>query len=259
MGGGGSGSPARMAAGASVTIHSARAGATRAAASTPALSRGRAHGSGRVGVAGDVVGKAVPDQVERESAGSRLAIGRDERRQGDLDQDAALHQAGQACRVALEGDAALGMRQQDAETALGQAEEEILEVVGQRAVGGLHEQVAAALVERGEAQVLLGGGLGPEQVDLGRGDHAHAELGRHALVHAGAGVGQIADVHAGVVLAQMRGRGQRGRALVGRRANDRHALLDVVRAVVYAGQHMGMKVDHQTHCPVKAPRARPAT
>ena len=212
-----------------------------------------------MGVAGDVVREAVPDQVEREPAGPRLPVRRDERRQGDLDQDAALHQAGQARRVALEGDAALGMRQQDAEAPLGQAEEEILEVVGQRAVGRLHQQVAAALVERGEAQILLGGGLGPSRSTSAAGITRTPRLGRHELVHAGAGVGQIADVHAGIVLAQMRGRRERGRALIGRGANDRHALLDVVRPVVYAGQHMGMKVDHQTHCPVKAPRARRAT
>ena len=120
---------------------------------------------------------------------------------------------------------------------------------GQRAVGRLDEQVGAALVEGGEAQVLVGRALGPEQVDLGAGHHAHAELGRYALVQLRDGRGEVAGPHSRVIGPQMR-RGGEGRGALARgRPDQRQALLDGVGAVVDSGQHMGVEVDHGCHCP----------
>ena len=100
-GAGGSGSPARIAAGASVTIHSARRGASRPRPRPPRA--GRCAGCGRHGIGGDDVGEPLADELARELAGARAALGRRERQRRDLEQHAALDERRQPSVVALEG------------------------------------------------------------------------------------------------------------------------------------------------------------
>ena len=175
-GGGGSGSPARIAAGASVTIHCARRGAMRAAASTPARSPLRGTWPA-VGVGGDDVRELVAHELERQPPRARAALGRGQRDGGDLEQGAVLDQRRKPLPVALERRAALRMGQQDAIAADADVEEEVLEALGQLAVGRLDEQVVAALPERHRPQLVVAGPLRPQEVDLPARDQVDVEAG----------------------------------------------------------------------------------
>src|SRR6185437_4226712 len=129
-----------------------------------------------------------------------------------------------------------GVREQNPVTALHQAEQQLLEVLGQRPVRRLDEEIAAALVERGEEQLVVAGRCRPEQVHLGGRDYTYAEVVHQSLVHGGDAAREVVQMHTWVVGPQMGGGRQRGGAVIGRDAQEGEALLDVGSTVVDARQ-----------------------
>ncbi|MEJ7716974.1 MAG: hypothetical protein WKF31_03070 [Thermoleophilaceae bacterium] len=98
-----------------------------------------------MGIRRDHMGVPALDQVEREAARARAAIGARKRERGHLHEGAAAHHLGEPLGLPLQGGIALGVREQDAKAAQPEPEEQLLEAVGKRSVGRLEQQIAAAL------------------------------------------------------------------------------------------------------------------
>src|SRR5439155_14888325 len=92
-----------------------------------------------MGVGGDVVHEAVVQELERELADRRPEAAREGRRR-DRAEHAAVHEPGQARRVALEDRTALRARKNGAEPAGLDVPQDPLKVDVDRAAGALHEE-----------------------------------------------------------------------------------------------------------------------
>src|ERR1039458_10279659 len=197
-----------------------------------------------VGVGGDVVDQAVPGELQRK-APDRLAEMAHERAGRDRREHPGAYERLQHPRVAVEGRTALGMGEQNAVAPLLEIQHDGVQAGRDRGEGRLDQQPWTPA--EAQAREL-------RRVDVDEARHrdlgARAKLERHSLgrearldlVHQpGDRVGLVgvapADVGRGHERARARGRrGGRGRD----RARDR------LGAVVDAGEHVAVQVDH-TH------------
>ena len=146
------------------------------------------------------------------------------------------------CGRALQARAPLRVREEDAEPARGDPEEQVLEPAGELAVRRLDQEVvAAAAVGRGR-EVFVGGVLGPREVDLAAGDELHRRRARRRQL--GRARGELCRADGREVRADVRRRRQHGHALVRRSRHHLHRLGDRRRPVVDPRQHVGVEVDH---------------
>ena len=240
---GGSGAPARIAAGASVTIQRAYAPISRSAASTPSRSPVRLI--------------ATPCRSEASTCACRSCISavarrRDRELRGPRRAPAVTctsvpcsRQRREPAWIALQRRIAFRMRQQDPVAACRDAQHELLEVRRKLAVGRLDQEVVALAAVGGGRQGAIVRALGPREVDLAADDEldGDARLGaRGAQLRRARG--ELGRPDRRVIRAYVRRGRERHDALTcgGRHRLDR--LAHRGRPVVDARQHVGVEIDH---------------
>ncbi len=197
-----------------------------------------------MGVGGDVVDQPLGDQPEGEAA-HLSAEAPDKRAGSDRGEDPGAHNRFEHGAVAVKGRTPLGVGKHDAVSTADDVEQNRVDAAGRGGKGRLDQQPGAA-AEPELAKPLGRHVDGADQRDLRAGTNLDRDpLRRQALV-------QLLDESrdrggvVGVARAHVRRRHKRARAGRARRARDRERALDRLRAVVDAGQHVAVQVDHLT-------------
>ena len=167
-----------------------------------------------------------------------------QRGRGDLNEPPALDERAQPPGLSLYLCVALGMREDRSEPAERQIEQRLFEIERPTAVRKLHEEVPAVLGNRESPKIVLAERAHRLEVDLASMQDVDRNplFGKVASERCNLGFHPIGCRR--IVVTDMRGRGNRRDAFARRLARKLATVLDGSGAVVYAGEHMRVEVDH---------------
>ena len=189
--------------------------------------------------------QVVRNQLPRGLCGRRPFRIERQRRGCDLYENAPVDQVFECARITLECRIPLWMREQDAEPVVDQVLDELGEASGKRAIGRLEQQIRPAVAVARQCELVAGGLVCPEKVDLPAGNDlqryaAHSEL----VLELDTALSQLADHDARVVASQVWRRRDDASSVGSKGGREHDAVLDRLRTVVDPREQVAVQVDH---------------